>query len=363
MKYKLLAILCTSICFQQVALAEDTSVPAGKADGLLSVAIGDSAVSNGVNSVAIIGTVGDKTGDKENGNFGIAIGSEAHANYLSTSIGAFSSADSTGSLAVGSKAVVETLNEGETVVSGSGGAAKKIIKDKDGNVKIEIGTADKEQLKKDFGDTYGATAIGLGASSHEMMTTSVGAFATTAAEDTTAIGHGATAIKKGAVALGDDSIADREMTVSVGSKGEERQITNVKAGVEETDAVNVSQLKHVGNNISQNTKDINNLKSSMSSNMDSLRNDINNNKKDINSLRTEMRRGLASQSALNGLFQPYGVNKLNFTAAVGGYESDTAIAVGSGYRFNENIAAKVGVATNTGNFEGASYNAGINVEW
>lgn len=47
------------------------------------------------------------------------------------------------------------------------------------------------------------------------------------------------------VALGAGSVADRANAVSVGSVRAERQIINVKAGVEDTDAVNVSQLKDV----------------------------------------------------------------------------------------------------------------------
>jgi autotransporter adhesin len=49
-----------------------------------------------------------------------------------------------------------------------------------------------------------------------------------------------------AVALGGDSVADRANTVSVGGAGAERQVTNVAAGTEDTDAVNVGQLKATG---------------------------------------------------------------------------------------------------------------------
>src|SRR5690606_18112530 len=44
------------------------------------------------------------------------------------------------------------------------------------------------------------------------------------------------------VALGAGSVADRDNTVSVGDAGDERQITNVAAGTEGTDAVNLHQL-------------------------------------------------------------------------------------------------------------------------
>ena len=57
------------------------------------------------------------------------------------------------------------------------------------------------------------------------------------------LGHNAKVTGEGGVALGAGSVADRANAVSVGSKGTERQITNVAAGKEDTDAVNVSQLK------------------------------------------------------------------------------------------------------------------------
>ena len=81
----------------------------------------------------------------------------------------------------------------------------------------------------------------------------------------------------------------------------------------------------------------------------------------VNNLNKDLKRGLASQAALNGLFQPYNVGKLNLTAAVGGYKSQTAVAVGTGYRYNENIAAKSGVAFTRGG--SATYNVGVNFEW
>lgn len=81
----------------------------------------------------------------------------------------------------------------------------------------------------------------------------------------------------------------------------------------------------------------------------------------VNNLNKDLKRGLAAQAALNGLFQPYNVGKLNLTAAVGGYKSQTAVAVGTGYRYNENIATKAGVAFTRGG--GATYNVGVNFEW
>ena len=81
----------------------------------------------------------------------------------------------------------------------------------------------------------------------------------------------------------------------------------------------------------------------------------------VNKLDKDLKRGLATQAALTGLFQPYTVGKANFTAAVGGYKSQTAVAIGTGYRYTQNIATKAGVAFTQGG--GVTYNAGVNFEW
>jgi autotransporter adhesin len=59
----------------------------------------------------------------------------------------------------------------------------------------------------------------------------------------TAIGAYSTASGTNSVALGQLSVADQDNTVSVGSATSQRRITNVAAGVDPTDAVNLSQLQ------------------------------------------------------------------------------------------------------------------------
>ncbi|NNM73536.1 YadA-like family protein [Enterovirga aerilata] len=102
------------------------------------------------------------------------------------------------------------------------------------------------------GDTS-AIAIGNGASTP------------TGIVDAVAFGTGASATTAGSVALGANSVADRlngasELftgtglrttlgVVSVGSAGNERQITNLAGGTADTDAVNVRQLRSVGNTL------------------------------------------------------------------------------------------------------------------
>ncbi|WP_033554146.1 YadA-like family protein [Escherichia coli] len=62
-------------------------------------------------------------------------------------------------------------------------------------------------------------------------------------KDSVAIGSGSIAAADNSVALGTGSVATEENTISVGSSTNQCRITNVAAGKNDTDAVNVAQLK------------------------------------------------------------------------------------------------------------------------
>ena len=83
----------------------------------------------------------------------------------------------------------------------------------------------------------------------------------------------------------------------------------------------------------------------------------------IDKLDDKMKKGFAAQAALNGLFQPYNVGKFNVSAAIGGYDSEQAMALGTGYRFNENFAIKAGIASDLSGFDHVTYNIGANFEF
>ncbi|WP_233830957.1 YadA family autotransporter adhesin [Paraburkholderia sp. ZP32-5] len=91
-----------------------------------------------------------------------------------------------------------------------------------------------------------ATAFGTSANANGNGAIALGYGANAAASNAMSLGYNASALAIDSVALGHGSIADRVGTVSVGSIGNERQITNVAAGSADTDAVNVAQLKAVG---------------------------------------------------------------------------------------------------------------------
>lgn len=81
----------------------------------------------------------------------------------------------------------------------------------------------------------------------------------------------------------------------------------------------------------------------------------------INQINRKYNNMMASQMAVGNLFQPYSVKKLNLTAAVGQYRSSSSIAVGTGYRFNENVAARASASFVKGGRTG--FGAGINLEY
>jgi autotransporter adhesin len=97
----------------------------------------------------------------------------------------------------------------------------------------------------------GAAALGTYASATSAGSIAIGYNAVANNKDSIAIGHDATASEDGSIALGQGSVADRANTVSVGAAGRERQIANVAAGTEATDAVNLSQLQAASANASR----------------------------------------------------------------------------------------------------------------
>ena len=92
------------------------------------------------------------------------------------------------------------------------------------------------------GGQYG-TAIGASESATGEDSSALGMYARAGFKDSVAIGSGSIAAADNSVALGTGSVADEENTISVGSSTNQRRITNVAAGKNATDAVNVAQLK------------------------------------------------------------------------------------------------------------------------
>lgn len=200
---------------------------------------------------------------------------------------------------------------------------------------------------------------------------------TTTVHDAVALGHNTDVSTEGGVALGSGSKAtvaagavgydiltnapstDTSATwkstasaVSVGdvANGVTRQITSVAAGTNDTDAVNVAQLKRLHDMISVNTYNTVNVQG-----------DVTNLKKDVSRLDKRVNKAVAGSAALAALhpldFDPDA--KWDFAAGYGHYHNGNAAALGAFYRPNEDVQLSVG--STVGNGE-TVVNAGLSVK-
>ena len=200
---------------------------------------------------------------------------------------------------------------------------------------------------------------------------------TTTVHDAVALGHNTDVSTEGGVALGSGSKAtvaagavgydiltnapstDTSSTwkstasaVSVGdvANGATRQITSVAAGTNDTDAVNVAQLKRLHDMISVNAYNTVNVQG-----------DVTNLKKDVSRLDKRVNKAVAGSAALAALhpldFDPDA--KWDFAAGYGHYHNGNAAALGAFYRPNEDVQLSVG--STVGNGE-TVVNAGLSVK-
>lgn len=161
----------------------------------------------------------------------------------------------------------------------------------------------------------GGVALGVGS----VASTAAGALGYGAAEGETGIAWKAT---NGAVSVG-SSVEGKKIT---------RQITNVAAGTEDTDAVNVAQLKNTNQRI------------------DGVENQVISNTNRINKLGSRVNKvgaGAAALAALHPMdFDPD--DKLTFSAGYGNYAGENAAAIGAYYRPDEKVMFSVGGTVGNG---------------
>ena len=138
--------------------------------------------------------------------------------------------------------------------------------------------------------------------------------------------------------------------------------TNIQTNANDI-ATNKTNIQTNANNIATNKTNIEANKNAIAANYAEMKNNFAAVNSRIDKLDDKMKKGFAAQAALNGLFQPYSVGKFNVTAAIGGYDSEQAMALGTGYRFNENFALKAGIASDLSGFDHVTYNIGANFEF
>ena len=147
------------------------------------------------------------------------------------------------------------------------------------------------------------------------------------------------------------------------NKDQIKNNTNDIHGLQQQAVENALHDKNQDQNIGVNANNIEKNQQAIAANYKEMKNNFAAVNSRIDDLDEEMKKGFASQAALAGLFQPYNVGKFNLSVALGGYESEQAMALGTGYRFNENFAMKAGIATDVGGFDHLTYNIGANFEW
>ena len=265
----------SSIAIGNSSEAHDVATAVGAQSYAASsaTAIGKESKSTGIGGVSI-GANSQVTND-----FGIAIGVQArNVSFDGTkqeagiAIGAFSQAVGERSFAIGPSAIAEghySIAFGESAKTESNTRGAIVLGDESTIGKNAYGSTiigSKSDISK---DAYGSTAAGYLTKVSAVCGTALGTSSKVSAEAGTALGAFSSVTAEYGVAIGTYSTADRAAgvlgyladpdttrlawkanagAVSVGNSGEEtrwitRQITNVAAGSEDTDAVNVAQLK------------------------------------------------------------------------------------------------------------------------
>ena len=282
-----------------------------------------------------------------------------------------------------------------TQVAGNSADIANIQKGADGMFQV---SADANTGKPTASGTR-SVAAGNNAVATGDNTTALGDDATASGEASTALGNGAQATGDNSVAIGAGSVATRSNAVSVGGAGSERQVTNVAAGTENTDAVNVSQLKAtqasgvqydknadgsndytsvtmdpggdptVIHNVRAGTADtdvanVGQLNAGVNKAIDWSRNytDQRFNSLDhkVNTIGNRANGGIASAMAMASLPQAYQPNQSSAAVALGNFHGETGIAVGvSTISESGHYVFKLNATTNTRGDAGVGVGAGV----
>lgn len=328
-----------------------------QASELAAIAIGRNTVASGKDSIAIGGDT------KATQLYSVAIGNNIDFTaYAGTAVGQQAYASATNATAIGYYTNVDNkwnaAHPGEWRNAGKNSTAIGVSAGSWGDQSTAVGGFSKAE------GSY-ATALGYSSKAKDIYATAIGGNSQANARGTalgynsqanveygTALGFYSKVTAFQGVAIGDFSVADRESgvvgafapegedsltrtwkatggAVSVGSDKLTRQITNVAAGSEDTDAVNVAQLKAategVENQVVSNTNRINQLGSRVN----------------------KVGAGAAALAALHPMdFDPD--DKWSFAAGYGNYAGENAAAIGAFYRPDEKVMFSVGGTVGNG---------------
>ncbi|CAM3126398.1 YadA-like family protein [Streptobacillus felis] len=339
-----------------------------KAQGINSTALGSYANSKAEDAVAI------GNGAVAKNQRAIAIGRDAETGALDTSdmrnnvgaiaIGSSAKAINEGTIAIGTQAVAGTPDPSKTNVKfaiaiGENSSAKSLTG-------IALGYRTKSD--KDF-----ATSIGYGADSRVETGIALGALSIADRKDGVK-GYNVAEVDKREnkyAGLKGSALTSRLSALSIGNKGQSRQIINVAAGTEDTDAVNVAQLRSINlkfagdegkNDVLLDNQTLNikgdgkYIKTTASSEgikiefTEEIKDKLDNQGNAIKDVKTDASSGVASAVAMANLPQVSNIagHRHNIAGSYGYYNGEHAFALGlSGLNESGNVVYRASGAINT----------------
>ncbi|KRG46398.1 hypothetical protein ARC20_05215 [Stenotrophomonas panacihumi] len=227
------------------------------ATGTDSVAVGPTATASASNSVAL----GSAASASHDNSIALGAGSQTTTGAQSGYDGAYvGSSQSVGELALGGRTVsgvaagslgTDAVNVSQLTagVNSAIEVANAYTETRLSQIVVQPG-GDSAMFRVAAPTTRAATVAGTdavaggsGAIATGAQSVALGNDAAASGAASMALGHNAQANGDNSVAIGAGSVASVANTVSVGSAGNERTVSNVAAGVQATDAVNVSQLR------------------------------------------------------------------------------------------------------------------------
>lgn len=320
--------------------------PNAQASGTASVASGKGTLASGNGAVAI----GDAASVSAEGSVALGQGSADNGRGAESYTGKYSTADNTtsGTVSVGNAATGETRTV-SNVADGREAMDAVNLRQLDGAMAavgdtvsgLQNGTDGMFQVNNNSGQAK-PSATGTDAMAG-------GAGSVASGSHSTAMGTGSKATAANSTALGANSVADRENSVSVGSVGNERQLTNVAAGTQGTDAVNLDQLNHSMSNV---TNDANAYTDQRYSAL----------KEDLKKQDSTLSAGIAGAMAMASLTQPYTPGASMATIGAASYRGQSALSVGvSSISDSGRWVSKLQASSNTQGDMGVG--VGVGYQW
>lgn len=354
-----------------------TAVGINAESGRGSAAFGTQSIATGSRSTAL--GINAQTG---NNNDAVAVGTGAYAGTNGTALGAGANASNTGSIAVGKFASVG-LDVGQySIAMGSGGVAIAAAHAQ-GNFSVAIGSGDGATANGAYSNSAFGVAIGTGSIAQNQYDAAFGAFAIATGTRSAAFGanavaggtssvamgdgafasggnaasiglnsvaSGANSVAMGAqaaaagsnsVAIGSRSIATEANTVSFGGANNERRLTNVAPGINQTDAVNMGQLSSVAGGLQTQ--------------IFGLQSQISGLQTQITGVRTEARRGIAAAVATASPPMPSAPGKTTWQMRGSTFQNEYGVGFGFAHRLR--TAMPLNVVGGYGNGGGVEHTA------